>query len=719
MSLFDIEIKSHWLKEQLGRPHSTRLRLLYLSDFLSELIKSEAPGKYISYYNEFTPELVKLILKNEFQYFSPYEIENLSFIVKSLEALSFSKEDLGKCIAILQNASNEILSLLTGNDNKEVKSHRDSLNVVLIETNGDEKRNVGTVQTLTLRSSKRGKEFLEDKIEFENLCDSDHEKLSTYIANIAAFSKEQAKEVISKSGAYNLTFFFGNKDCSYTGSSFGLALLALTYNSILVNELHRIHYRFYDDVVITGAIDENGNLLKLDTLTLKVKIETVFFSHFNKFIIPEDNIIEAKEILAELRKEYPQRKLELIPCANFKSLFQNLAVVEVHKLRFKEKLKANYERYHRTINWAFTFIALLAIVYLFINYAIPYLDRNPVYADKRNDHFIAYNKYGKEAWESGTLNPYEIGGGEIRKRIIISDLDNDGKNEIIFLRRDNNQRKLSKTIFCYNADNTLQWETVIVPKDSIYGSELCYDYLDLRTLDVSENKINKQKEIITTYTICNQFPFFISKIDSRGKEISSFYHPGHLHNGELIDINNDGEVEFVIGGQNNDYDHRGCLIVLDPSLITGMAPAYRYPRGFNKGLMKYYILFPKTSFSKFSSQQTSTVRTFTKMHDKIEFALFESCDYTLDKQTSHYRLLLTFDDKFNFLHFSTSTEFDNFYNKLIEDGKISPIKDWRAFEDAFRKEIMFWDGDKFVNYPTMNKYYLAARDSLDKRTKKK
>jgi hypothetical protein len=106
------------------------------------------------------------------------------------------------------------------------------------------------------------------------------------------------------------------------------------------------------------------------------------------------------------------------------------------------------------------------------------------------------------------------------------------------------------------------------------------------------------------------------------------------------------------------------------------------------------------------------------MQDKIEFALFESCDYTLDKQTSHYRLLLTFDDKFNFLHLSTSTEFDNFYNNLIEEGKISPIKDWKVFEDSLRKEIKFWDGDKFVNYPTMNKYYLQAKAQQTARTMK-
>ncbi len=722
MSLFDIEIKSHWLKEQLGKPHSTRLKLLYLSNFLSELIKSETPNKYISYYNEFVPELVKLILRNEFQYFSPYEIDNLSFVVKSLESLSFSKENSEKCIDILQNARKEIFSLLTGTIDKEVNAHNNSINVVLIETNSDEKRNVGTIQTLTLRSSKRGKEFLEDKIEFENLSDSDHEKLFPYVANIVSFSKEHAREVISKSGAYNLTFSFGNKDCSYSGQSFGLALIALTYNSIPINELHRIYYRFFDDVVITGAIDEKGNLRKLDSTTLKVKMETVFFSHFNKFVIPEDNIIEAKEILSELQKEYPQRNLTLIPCANFKSIFQNLAVVEVHKLRIKEKLKANYKRYHSIANLVLSTIVLFALILIVTEYLIPVLERHPVYIGLQGGRYIAFNKYGKPMWKSQMLSDQDINmynNTEREKRIILNDLDNDGYNDILLLLSDEKNKILNKTLFCYNYDGNLKWKTVIPQHDSLYGNVYCSN--DILILSMSLINSGNKKEIIINYRIGLMFPNFTTKINSGGKIISEFYNPGAINRIVNYDFDNDGEEELLCSGINNDYDKSGVLILFDPEYLSGCAPGYRFPKNRSRGLMKYYLLFPKTDVGRFTNYGSSFARLVDINGERIIVILREYDSYTDIKNIRHsqeYSTLYTLDKQLNVLHVETSSEFDTKYQMLVNEGKLKPIADWKKFENKLISNVRWWDGDKFVNYPTMNKYYLQAKAEQSSKTAK-
>lgn len=713
MSLFDIEIKSHWLKEQLGKPHSTRLRLLYLSDFLTELIKFENTNKYISYYNEFVPELIKLILKNEFQYFSPNEIDNLLLIVNAHQQLSFSKEDSEKCGNVLQNARRGILSVLTGNNNKPVKSYSDSINVVLIETNSDRYKSVGTVQTLILRSSIRGNEFPEDKIEFENLCDSDDEKLQMYIANVVAFSKEQANDVISKSGAYNLTFSFGNKDCSYTGSSFGLALLALTYNSILVNELHRIHYKFYDDVDITGAIDESGNLIKLDCSTLKTKIETVFFSGFTKFVIPEDNIVEAKEILSELQKEYPQRKLELIPCANFKSLFQNLAVVEVHKLKLKEKFKANYRRYHSIVNITLSIIILFTIMVVVTQYLVPVLDRHPVYVGLQSGRYVTYNKYGKSVWESQMLSDQDINmynNTEREKRIILYDLDNDGYNDILLLLSDEKNKILNRTLFCYNYDGYLKWKTVIPQHDSLYGNEYCGN--DILILSMSLINSANKKEIAITFRTGPMFPNFTAKLNSQGKIISEFYNPGTINKIVNYDFDGDTNEELFCSGINNDYDRSGVLILFDPEYLDGCAPGYRFPKNRSIGLMKYYLLFPKTDVGRFTNYGSSFARLVDINNEKIIVIIREYDSYTDIKNIRHfqeYTTLYTLDKKLNVLHVETSSEFDTKYQMLVKEGKLKPITDWKKFKNKLISNVRWWDGDKFVNYPTMNKYYLQAK----------
>jgi hypothetical protein len=34
---------------------------------------------------------------------------------------------------------------------------------------------------------------------------------------------------------------------------------------------------------------------------------------------------------------------------------------------------------------------------------------------------------------------------------------------------------------------------------------------------------------------------------------------------------------------------------------------------------------------------------------------------------------------------------------------------WKEFETKLISNVRWWDGDRFVNYPTMNKYYLQAK----------
>jgi len=46
-----------------------------------------------------------------------------------------------------------------------------------------------------------------------------------------------------------------------------------------------------------------------------------------------------------------------------------------------------------------------------------------------------------------------------------------------------------------------------------------------------------------------------------------------------------------------------------------------------------------------------------------------------------------------------------FHKKLEKEGKLTKKLDEKYYEDL-RKSILYWDGEKFVNYPTMNRRYL-------------
>ncbi len=721
MSLFDIEIQSQKIRERLQSPISNKLKLSYLITFLKTITENVNPKIYLSYYEEFEPELSGLINKEEFYFLSPEDYDIIIKIIHFFISLPlFSQKDFDELINKLNSQKERMLYLLGNSrsnmadkDNQTIEgSTKNYLNIVLVEQDYGYGSipPCGNIEKLKLDSSVRHSKETDDKIEFNNMIDIKESEILQQFTHSVKLAKIKCNKEGIKTRLYNFSFSFDRKDCIFTGKSVGIGAVSLAYNSVLINELSSKYYKFYNDVVFSGEIDNKGFLTKLDRDSIAVKLKNVFFSPYRKLVIPEENILDANLILSEFHKKYPNKELKIIPIKYFQDVFKNLHIVEVCKLKLREKVKSKYQPYHRIVNWSLSIITITLIIYLLVDYFIPYWDRNPVYAKVEASRFKAYNKYGKEVWKSEFLNPYEI--RDKLQRIVISDLDNDGKNEIIILRRDDALPLLQKTVFCYNSDNSLKWKVFITPKDSLYGNEICYDRVDLRNVFVIENRKTKQKEIIADYIVCDLFPYFITKLDSKGKEISSFYNSGNTDLVKLFDLDDDGENELVIGGTNNDYNRRGCLIIFDLEFIEGKGPGYRYPHGFSHGLMKYYILFPKIFLTMFSDKQASDINGIGKYNNKITADLRESMDS--NKEDKYYRTIFNFDPKFNFLHLQTSTAFDVKYRELIAAGKIQPIKDWKAYEDSLRKEIRFWDGDKFVNYPTMNKYYLIAKNSLKK-----
>lgn len=727
MSIFDTELKSQKIREKLSKVLSNKLKLLLLSEFLISIIDQRNDQIFLSYYIEFEPELCTLILKSEFNYCSPDELNKLIKVLdffRSNEPFSAKKEKYDNLLSLL-NAQKEKMLILLGEGEKNFndeynlnknKSFSNAINIVLIEQDDDFNSHLssGTIEKFKIESSLKQKDSTPDKITFSNITDISNNEILQQLNESAILAKVKCRNEGIKVHTYNFIFSFERIDCIYTGKSLGVGAAALAYNSILINELHKIYYTFKDDVVFTSEVDKYGNLLKLDEKSLRIKLQTIFYSPYKKFVIPEDNIVEAKKELAILIEKYPHRKLELIPIKNFERVFKNLDIVEICLLSIRQKIKANYREYSTTINWALSILSLLIILFFITIYLIQRLDRNPVNVGIENDKYVAYNKYGIKVWESGILNKEEINIEQ--QRMFIADVDDDGRNEILLLRKNPDNPLLSKTVFCYNSDNSLKWKTIFIPKDSLYGNEICYDRVDLQNILVIENKVTRQKEIIVDYTICDLFPYFVTKLDYKGKEISSFYNPGNTVFVRLLDLDNNGKDELVIGGSNNDFNHRGCLIVLDPKFIDGKAPGYRFPRGFGRGLMKYYVLLPKTLLNRFSDEQTSHISDIHKSNAKIIVVLNES--FGPKPENSWYRVIFNFDFQFNFLHLQTSTEFDTFYKNLIEKGRIKPIKDWKAYEDSLRKEIKFWDGDEFVNHPGMNKYYLKAKTQQNLKTAK-
>ena len=733
MSLFQIELASKRLQNVLKIPASPKYKILSLINFFKLILNESEQSIYNSYYKEFIPHLFKLM--NQFAKadrsvcFSPEEIDDIQNVflkVKNVEALEINSHNLEQVENTLNNEKAKTLSYLDGSSEltpgKEYSI--DSINIVLIEKNLDENNNsgfeVGMIHRFNLSSSRRSRSETADHVEFSNLIDIDKTKIVEQLNQVTTIAKKACSKQNIKTHYYNFTYFFDIKEYIYTGSSLGLGGVVLAYNSILINELCKHYYKFRNDTVFTAEIDKDGNLVKLDEKSLRLKLRAVFFSHYKKFVIPEDNIKEAKSELKLLNKKYTKRELQLIPIKSFENVFKNLDIIERCELKFKDKIIANYRRYHTAVNWVLSIMALCVIAFFIINYLIPVLDRNPVIPRLENKKFTAYNKYGIKVWESD-FNAHDYEGvllhedHFIKSNFQIADLDNDNENEILVLNTYLKDYVNRRSIFCYKSDNALLWQYSKPTEEVYYGGNLFDDNYWIQNIKVFDFNKDGKKEIITAGMLDPWFPCRITIYDNKGNEISHYWNAGHLNEIDTHDLDGDGKDEIYLMGLTNDSRYwSAVLVVLDPDFVEGASFNTDPHRDGKPGLEKYYIIFPKTVLTEFCpSHHTNTREIITKGENNLSFAVCDGATIIYFDVKKSF-LVYEFDKNMNVTSVGWSSSFISEYNDLVKERKLEPIKDVADYNDSLKNAVLYWDGDKFVNYATMNKHYLAAKDSIER-----
>lgn len=71
-------------------------------------------------------------------------------------------------------------------------------------------------------------------------------------------------------------------------------------------------------------------------------------------------------------------------------------------------------------------------------------------------------------------------------------------------------------------------------------------------------------------------------------------------------------------------------------------------------------------------------------------------------------LIYHFDKNFNIIDITTSSQYDKMYDYLRRNKLIKQEIKWDSVKVELMKQIKWWDGDKFVDHPVINKYYLEA-----------
>ncbi|MBL7127771.1 MAG: hypothetical protein ISS16_02180 [Ignavibacteria bacterium] len=738
MSIFQIEIASKRLQNVLKIPASLKYKILSLINFFELIFKEPEQSIYNSYFEEFTPQFLVLINKlgqaDANIFFSPEEIDDIKNVLSKVIQLRQSTTheikpfDFEHLESILAKEKEKALSYLDGSSgvvHKGEELSTDSVNIVLIEKNLDENNDsdfeTGIIYCLNLSSSKRSRSEVVDKVEVNNLINIDKTQIVEQLNHVTAIAKRACSKQNIKTHYYNFTYFFELKEYIYTGSSLGIGGLVLAYNSILINEIYKYYFKFRNDTVFTAEIDKEGNLVKLDDKTLKIKLRAVFYSPYKKFVIPEENINEAKSELEALNRKYTKRELQLIPIKSFENVFKNLDIVERCELKLKDKIIANYRRYHTAVNWVLSISTLFIIIFFIINYLIPHLDRNPVNQSFENDRYVAYNKHGVKIFESEKL---EEGNRDYynhklfkNNRFVLSDINGDGINEVLYLQKSHFNDLESRSIYCYKNTNNMLWKFCLPYKSLIYNGEHYNDKTNILCIFTVKIKDRKFQNIIYRGHYNEYFPYIIGVLDYNGNLISEYINAGHMSYGKVLDIDQDSKEEIIFAGVNNQKPYNcAATVIFDSDFIKGVSPKSDPLQDGKPGLEMYYILFPRSVVlekfhelpEKISTQMPRNIVTGLIYNDMKILITTKECE-----EFPSPTLMYFFDEKMNLVNIDAEDYFEIKYRKLLIN-KIIPEIPLSEYLESLKSKVLWWDGDKFVNYPAINKHYLAAKDSVNK-----
>lgn len=340
-------------------------------------------------------------------------------------------------------------------------------------------------------------------------------------------------------------------------------------------------------------------------------------------------------------------------------------------------------------------------------------DTNPDYARARDEFLRVYNKEGDVLWKKKIGIGYDIEQLQTHKHpgsqyypdeyLKTVDVNGDGVREILAIFGMVQNRDDKNVIYCFNADGSERWRYKF-NRSMTFGDEHFPDEYFFKQLLVGDYNNDNSIEIIAVINHQGWYPGVILNIDAHtGKLIGEYWHSGSINGIICKDLDKDGNAEIIATGENNAYD-LASLIVLDTRYLSGHSPApHKYtPQNIIKAIEKYYLLISRSELKKYATHKRN--RTFSPRFTSEGSLIISNIE---EYDNNYYSIFYTFDSTLICKKVEGEDKFVSLYNKFLADGKLTQKLDEQYFEEL-RKGVLYWNGEKFVDYSTQNKNYLSA-----------
>ncbi len=349
-----------------------------------------------------------------------------------------------------------------------------------------------------------------------------------------------------------------------------------------------------------------------------------------------------------------------------------------------------------------------AMVLAFLVVRPIFKDTNPAYARAKDEFLVVYNKEGRELWRKHIGQGYDwektlrdANPGDLENYLSTVDADNDGKSEVVATFSWIPKHDWKRYIVCFNSDGTLRWKRGYDKKATFGNQSFPNDFQMLRFI-VGDFDRDQKIDLFVTGSQEPYFPTIVLRLNpANGDPLAEYLHPGNITHLLHKDLDGDGVEEILLGGTNNGLN-RADLTVIDPRLLEGHAPTSPdyVPRGVSTGMEKFYIIFPRTDLQTLARQKRNYVQELRLIPGGIEVHIIEYFGELLLGPYFH------FDDAMRCTGVTDEDLFVRFHQKMEAEGKLTKKLDAQYYEEL-RRGVQYWDGEKFVNYTTMNKKYLS------------
>jgi hypothetical protein len=362
----------------------------------------------------------------------------------------------------------------------------------------------------------------------------------------------------------------------------------------------------------------------------------------------------------------------------------------------------------------------VAAVALALLFARPSKDPNPTHGRVQNQVLYVYNKDGEVLWTKPALGMEDqfnnenlaVEGG--RRSITIDDIDGDGVKEVLVISYlPSRLLKASSfardSIYCFNRGGDLRWRAgcgeMIRFGEMDFASQGFWEVLSVFFV---ENRKTSRPQLFALALVSPHWPMKLFELDPKsGRELQSYWNTGGLNMVLLQDLDGDGNLEIVLGGINNAY-RRASIVVLDPSRVDGCGPTLPQftPSAVGRGTEKYYALLPRTDSGELllTSGYNLIIQLFPVGQNRLKTQTKE------DTAGVAGGVLYTFGPQMQIQSVIADDIFIKRHEQLEKQGKLTK-KLGPAYYQELKDSVLYWDGDRFVSTPTMNKYYLQSKQN--------